>query len=133
IKMQSDYGSSALSQQAAAEWLESGMYDARLERLRSALRTRRDQALSALEKHFGGLATWKAPHGGFYIWLKLNASLAPRRLFDAALQAGLLINPGHLYDREANDRLRLSYAYAAPGELEEDISRLAKIVRSLLR
>lgn len=133
IKMQSDYGSSALSQQAAAEWLESGMYDARLERLRSALRTRRDQALSALEKHFGGLATWEAPHGGFYIWLKLNASLAPRRLFDAALQAGLLINPGHLYDREANDRLRLSYAYAAPGELEEGISRLAKIVRSLLR
>lgn len=131
IKMQSDYGSSALSQQAAAEWLASGMYDSHLEPLRDKLRLRRAAALEALERHFKDLAEWEIPAGGFYIWLKLHGSPTPRGLFDAALKAGILINPGHLYDREANDRLRLSYAYASAEELPAGIARLADIVRSL--
>lgn len=131
IKMQSDYGSSALSQHVAAEWLESGLYDRHLERLRSALRLRREAALDALERHFHDIAAWEAPQGGFYIWLNLHGSLSPRKVFDAALKAGLLINPGHLYDREAEGRLRLSYAYATAEELSKGIARLSEIVRSL--
>ncbi|MGG6313747.1 PLP-dependent aminotransferase family protein [Paenibacillus macerans] len=132
IKMQSDYGSSALSQQAAAEWLESGMYDVHLERLRSNLRLRRAAALEALERHFKDLAEWEMPRGGFYFWLKIHGSPTSRGLFDAALKAGILINPGHLYDREANDRFRLSYAYARADELSESIARLAELVRAFI-
>lgn len=131
IKMQSDYGSSALSQQVAAEWLESGLYDRHLERLRSALRLRREAALDALRRHFRDIAEWEAPRGGFFIWLNLQGSPSPRKVFDAALKAGLLINPGHLYDREAEGRLRLSYAYATADELTDGIARLSEIVRAL--
>ncbi|GJM84143.1 hypothetical protein HMSSN139_66390 [Paenibacillus sp. HMSSN-139] len=101
IKMQSDYGSSALSQQMAAEWLESGRYDRHLEQLRASLRLRREAALDALERHFRDIADWEVPRGGFYIWLKLHGSPSPRKVFDAALKSGILINPGHLYDPEA--------------------------------
>ncbi|MEF2966327.1 PLP-dependent aminotransferase family protein [Paenibacillus sp. M1] len=131
IKMQSDYGSSAFSQWIAAEWLGSGMYDEHMNELRDALRIRRQAALKALDKHFRGLAEWSVPGGGFYIWLKLKQAAAPRRLFDAALKQGILINPGHLYDREAGDRIRLSYSYAPLAELEPGIARLAEIVASL--
>lgn len=131
IKMQSDYGSSALSQQVAAEWLASGMYDRHVEELRSQLRYRRDKALSALQRHFAELASWQVPQGGFYIWMKLRNSPAPRKFFDAALKEDILINPGNLYDPVATDRIRLSYAYASPEQLEKGIARLAVIVRRL--
>lgn len=132
IKMQSDYGSSALSQQMAAEWLESGRYDLHLERLRAALRLRREAMLGALERHFRDIADWEVPRGGFYVWLKLHGSPSPRKVFDAALKAGLLVNPGHLYDREADGCLRLSYAYAKAEELSEGLARLSPIVRTLV-
>ncbi|MFL0555708.1 PLP-dependent aminotransferase family protein [Paenibacillus barengoltzii] len=131
IKMQSDYGSSALSQQMAAEWLGSGNYDRHLERLRAALHLRREAAVDALERHFRDIADWKVPQGGFYIWLNLHNSPSPRKIFDAALKAGLLVNPGHLYDRASGSHLRLSYAYATAEELKEGIARLSQIVRSL--
>lgn len=131
IKMQTDYGSSALSQSLAAKWLSGGLYDEHLERLRSALRVRRQIALRALELHFGDYAEWSFPRGGFYIWLKLKRTVTPRKLFDAALKQGILINPGHLYDREAEGRIRLSYAFASLEELEPGIGRLARIVASL--
>ncbi|WP_410771076.1 PLP-dependent aminotransferase family protein [Fontibacillus sp. BL9] len=132
IKMQSDYGSSAFSQRIAAEWLSSGMYDAHAENLRAKLRIRRQATLGFLQKYFGGgLADWSVPKGGFYIWLKLHRAAAPRKLFDAALKKGILINPGHLYDPEACNRIRLSYAFASLDELESGIARLADIVASL--
>ncbi|MCA1292460.1 PLP-dependent aminotransferase family protein [Paenibacillus sp. alder61] len=131
IKMQSDYGSSAISQRLAAEWLSSGLYDEHLDRLRGALRHRRRIALDALERHFTGLADWNVPAGGFYVWLRLRRAAAPRKLFDTALKQGILINPGHLYDREAGNCLRLSYSYASLEELEDGIARLAGIVAGL--
>lgn len=132
IKMQSDYGSSAFSQRLAAECLSSGMYEAHMESLRTKLRLRRQAALDSLQRHFGeGLAEWSIPNGGFYIWLKLNRTAAPRKLFDAALKQGILINPGHLYDPEAGNRIRISYAYASLDELESGLARLAEIVASL--
>ncbi|MGV2794739.1 aminotransferase class I/II-fold pyridoxal phosphate-dependent enzyme, partial [Clostridium perfringens] len=131
IKMQSDYGSSAISQWLAAEWLSSGLYDEHLDRLRGALRHRRRIALDALERHFTGLADWNVPAGGFYVWLRLRRAAAPRKLFDTALKQGILINPGHLYDREAGNCLRLSYSYASLEELEHGIARLAGIVAGL--
>ncbi|MNS67375.1 HTH-type transcriptional regulator NorG [compost metagenome] len=132
LKMQTDYGSSQLSQWAAREWLSSGMHEEHMDSLRSKLRARRDAAAAMLDRHFRDLAEWQLPTGGFYIWLKLYKAPAPRLLFEAALKEGILLNPGHLYDPEAVDCLRLSYAYARIADLERGISRLAAIIRQLI-
>ncbi|USB33697.1 PLP-dependent aminotransferase family protein [Paenibacillus sp. YPG26] len=131
LKMQTDYGSSQLSQWAAREWFSSGMHEEHMSSLRGMLRARRDAAAAMLDRHMGDLAEWQLPQGGFYIWLKLYNAPAPRLLFEAALKEGILLNPGHLYDPEAIDCLRLSYAYASMDELERGISRLAVIIRYL--
>ena len=49
--MQTDYGSSSLSQRFAAEWLSSGMYEKHLLKVRQDLKVRRNAALEAVEKH----------------------------------------------------------------------------------
>ncbi|MGN7458036.1 PLP-dependent aminotransferase family protein [Paenibacillus pasadenensis] len=130
VKMQSDYGSSSLSQHAVAEWLLSGEQERHLAFLRAELKARRDLALAALREHAADLADWSVPQGGFYIWLALRRPLPMPKLFDAALRAGLLVHPGEIYARGDRQHLRLSFAYAPPALLREGIRELAGLIRS---
>lgn len=133
IKMQTDYGASSLSQLAAARWLEGGYHEEHLQRLRPKLRGRRDFMLQLLSAHFAELASWHIPAGGFYIWLSLNRPVPQRRLFTAALRAGLLLNTGDLYDRNDSSHLRLSYAYASFAELASGLKILAEILKGFAK
>lgn len=131
LKMQNDYGSSTLSQWAAAEWFAGGYHEAHLLALRNHLRRRRDLAIAVLEENFQDLATWDIPQGGFYVWLKLSQPVSMRKLFNAALAANLLINPGNLYHPLSDTNLRLSYAYAALPDLQNGIKKLAEVIRAI--
>lgn len=130
VKMQVDYGASSLSQWALAELLAGGRYDDYLVSLRRELRERRDLALGILERNFKELAQWDRPSGGFYIWLRLKKQVNTDHLFHQAAEAGLLLNPGSIYDFAKNQALRLSYAYAEPAELETGLIRLAELLTS---
>ena len=98
--------------------------------LRGILRERRDRALDVLERHYRDLAVWNVPNGGFYIWLTLKNAAATEKLFESAAMAGILLNPGDMYDFARNGSLRLSYAYTTPDEFERAAIRLARIIRS---
>lgn len=129
IKMQTDYGSSALSQHLVAEWLASGQYAQHVAWLRHKLRERRDFTLSLLNQHFKGIAEWDVPQGGFYIWLKLNKPIVNRYLFQQAIKENILINPGFIYEPQNNSHLRVSYSYASKEQLAYGIETLAKIIQ----
>ncbi|MFC4101836.1 aminotransferase-like domain-containing protein [Paenibacillus xanthanilyticus] len=133
IKMQTDYGSSSFSQSIAAEWLTSSQYDDHMTELRAALRARRAHMHALLDRHLTGLAEWRMPTGGFYVWLRLNTGISATRLFQDALRHGILLNPGGIYDRTMGSFLRLSYAYASHAELADGIAGLASLIRSQVK
>ncbi len=133
IKMQTDYGSSALSQWAAAEWFSTGLYHEHLSDIREELRDRRDATIQTLNKHFKEIASWKVPKGGFYIWIHIIPNLSMHELFSKALKKGILLNPGYLYDYNGNQCLRISYSYASISEIKKGIALLATIVKQLLK
>ncbi len=85
-----------------------------------------------MDRWFKDIAAWEKPTGGFYIWVKLNNNINLSTLFDEALKEKLLLNPGHIYDFEDNNAIRLSYAYASEEELKHGIEKLSKIVKRLL-
>ncbi|KKO52364.1 MocR-like pyridoxine biosynthesis transcription factor PdxR [Paenibacillus sp. DMB20] len=128
IKMQTDYGSSSLSQHAVAEWLSSGRYENHLLHIRSELMKRRDFTIAMLERYFDGIAEWDIPQGGFYIWLRITRSVSIRPLFEQALKEGILLNPGNIYDRNDHQHLRVSYAYASYDQLEQGLIRLSGFI-----
>lgn len=133
IKMQNDYGSSSLSQWAAAEWFASGLYQKHLEEVRAQLRIRRAVAAHSLETHFSDIGTWQIPGGGFYIWLALRQPISMEKLFKKALSHGLLIHPGNIYDALSNRHLRLSYSYAPLPELENGLFLLSTLIKDLMK
>lgn len=127
VKMQTDYGASSVSQWLMTELLMSGDYDEYLAGLRRELRDRRDYTLDILEENFSGMASWDVPEGGFYIWLRFNRKLPVDKIFSDALKAGVLLNPGNIYDYGENNAIRISYAYAKPGELKKAMKILSNI------
>ncbi|MED4729366.1 PLP-dependent aminotransferase family protein [Aneurinibacillus migulanus] len=129
IKMQTDYGSGSISQRVAAEWLASGLYDQYLTSVREQLTIRKKVAIEALETYMSDVATWDVPDGGFFIWLKINAKLSTKELFNKALQKRILLNPGTIYAQESGLYVRLSYAYASLLEIREGIRQMAIIIQ----
>jgi len=110
-----------LSQLVFAEFLNSGMYDRYLRDLKAELRKRRDNAIATLNKYFKNIATWNVPIGGFYIWLTFNDDVEVDDLFERAIDVGILLNPGDIYDFKHNRSLRLSFAYVDCVEFSQAI------------
>ncbi|MCY8859129.1 PLP-dependent aminotransferase family protein [Bacillus atrophaeus] len=131
IKMQTDYGSSSLSQRVAAEWFTSGQYQKHLERVRHQLKIRRQFVTSALETNMKNAAVWTIPKGGFFIWLKILPSISMKLLYKKALTKGILLNLGSIYAQEKGNYIRLSYAYASLEDLQKGIYELSLMIKEL--
>ncbi|WP_214780595.1 PLP-dependent aminotransferase family protein [Exiguobacterium sp. s22] len=128
IKMQTDYGSSSISQHLVEKWIRSGVYQTFIEQTRIRLKERRDFVVELLNKYFTHIATWNIPSGGFYIWLELKGDVSITKLLHLALKDGILLNPGMVYDKLDQNHLRISYSYASKGELERGLRRVAELV-----
>ncbi len=132
IKMQTDYGSSGLSQWAAAEWLSQGHYEKHLTWIRGVLKQKRDAAVQFLKRYAGDIATWRIPAGGFYIWVTFHKPLPVSRFFHELLKQQVLVNPGSIYNGEERSSIRLSYSYASLADLETGIQAAADTARRLM-
>lgn len=133
IKMQSDYGSSSLSQRIATNWLSSGFYQEHVISVRKQLKIRRDVLIRWLEQYLLHLATWEVPQGGLFIWIRIKGVVSMRTLYSLALAKGVLLNPGHIYGQDEGQYIRLSYAYASLNDLEKGVYELSKIIQSLIK
>lgn len=132
IKMQTDYGSSSLSQLAVAKWFETGLYEENLDYLRKQLYKRRDVAINALEKYFKDIASFNIPIGGYFMWIEIKYPINMYKLFEEACKIGILMYPGHIYDTNLNQYLRISYSYASIPDLQKGIFELSKLVKKLI-
>jgi len=133
IKMQSDYGSSSLSQNIVAELFASGLYKEHNDLLRKKVKVRRDTALAALNEHFNKIATWNIPTGGYFIWLKLNQPISMYQFFVKALNRKVLVHPGDLYEFHLNQHIRISYSNATLEEISQGIKILSELVLEQLQ
>ncbi|HDX9636644.1 PLP-dependent aminotransferase family protein [Bacillus cereus group sp. MYBK108-2] len=131
IKMQTDYGSSSLSQRVAAEWINEGFYEEHVANVRMHLKERRQIMIRALNKYCADIASWDIPIGGFFIWLKVVHNIPMKKLFSEALSKGILLNPGRIYEEESDQYIRLSYGYASPEQMTNGIKLLSELIRKL--
>ena len=79
--MQSDYGSSILSQMVIYELLKNGDFDDHVNHLRSKLKEKRDYMIEILAEHFSQTANWTVPKGGFFIWVTFNENINIKQVF----------------------------------------------------
>jgi len=113
-----------LAQATVHEFVARGSLEPQVERLRAALKERRDAMVAALEKHFAG-ATWSRPEGGLFVWLELPGYPDGREILARA--EGVTAVDGTRFGA-VSSAFRLTFGCAAPDEIEAGIERLARAV-----
>ncbi|HVM68460.1 MAG TPA: PLP-dependent aminotransferase family protein [Gaiellaceae bacterium] len=117
-----------LGQATVEELFARGEFEPNLERIRDLLRVRRDAMLAALERDFGGRATWSRPEGGYFLWAELQTETEP--LLARAEEAGVsFVKGADFYPGAAGGgrAARLAFSYEAPSSIGEGVSLLASL------
>ncbi|HXR64861.1 MAG TPA: PLP-dependent aminotransferase family protein, partial [Ktedonobacteraceae bacterium] len=125
-------GANPLVAHMVAEYCRSGAWEPHVQRLRSLYKTRRDIALSALERFMPTDVAWTHPAGGFFLWLRLPEYAQAQEIKRLALQRGVTLTAGEGFFVEPTDGmhyLRLTYSCASPEQIEAGIHILAQIIR----
>jgi len=128
VRMQTDYGASSLSQLVLAEILADPEYDVYQANFRAVLAKKATTAQQILHHYWDDFATWQAPTGGFYLWIRLADCINISKLFDLATTHNVLFNPGSIYDFQPNQYIRLSFAYESSERFERGIQILTKLI-----
>ena len=89
-------------------------------------------SVPALAEQFGTAAEFGDPAGGIYLWIKLPEQVDTVKLAQAALKAGVSINPGPEWSSNkayAKNRMRLCFANPDPETIKEGVAVLAEVCR----
>jgi 2-aminoadipate transaminase len=114
-------------QRVVAAFLERGMLDRHLDRLRAEYRERKVVMQRSLQRHLGDVeARWTDPDGGFFLWLTLAEDVDTQALFEIALAEGVAYIPGPAFSPSGRftNALRLCFASTAAERTDLGVRRL---------
>jgi DNA-binding transcriptional MocR family regulator len=117
---------------AAAAYLDLGLMNGHIERLRTTYRERRDALLEATARFLPTDCRWTVPGGGFFLWLQLPEGCDSSALLPFAEQAGVSYVPGTRFCTGGGGErhLRLSFSLLSAAELAEGARRLGEAIHS---
>jgi 2-aminoadipate transaminase len=135
LPLKTDAGSGALEQMVLGEFC-TRHFSEHVPKLTRALRAKLDTLMEALAEHFGTAAEFDAPKGGIFLWVKLPDVVDTIKLGQAALAAGVAINPGPDWSTNkayGKSRLRLCFANPSVEAIREGVGVLAEVCRREFR
>jgi len=131
LALKTDAGSGALEQMVLAEYC-APHFASHVPKLTRGLRAKLDALMEALNEQFGTAAEFAAPEGGIFLWVKLPDNVDTLKLYQAALAAGVSINPGPEWSTDkaySGCRMRLCFASPSEQQLREGVAVLADVCR----
>ena len=131
LAMKTDAGSGALEQMVLAEYCTSH-FSKHVPELRKSLRAKLETLMESLREQFGNAVEFEDPKGGIFLWVKLPDHVDAMKLYQAALGANVVINPGPEWSvnkARAKSRLRLCFASLSHEEINQGVAALAEVVR----
>jgi DNA-binding transcriptional MocR family regulator len=112
-----------LGQATVFEFVDRGLFEPNLERVRGLLGARRDAMLAAFDRELPSVRITR-PDGGYFLWAELGGVDAGE-LLARAEEAGVTFVKGTDFGGEP-DTLRLAYSFVSPDEIAEGVSLLAR-------
>jgi 2-aminoadipate transaminase len=131
LGLKQDAGSGALEQMVLAEFCAQH-FATHVPKLNEALHAKLQVLREALAEQFGTAAEFGDPAGGIYLWIKLPEQVDTQKLAQAALAAGVSLNPGPEWSTDkaySKNRLRLCFANPEPETIREGVAVLAEVCR----
>jgi 2-aminoadipate transaminase len=131
LALKTDAGSGALEQMVLAEYC-APHFATHVPRLTRGLRAKLDALMEALNEQFGTSAEFEEAKGGIFLWVKLPDIVDTLKLYQAALSAGVAVNPGPEWSTDkaySKSRLRLCFASPSVEQIREGVAVLADVCR----
>jgi 2-aminoadipate transaminase len=116
-----------LDQRVVHESIVRGVLARQAAPLRKLYQLRRDVMEQTLRAQFGDRMTWIQPKGGFFLWAKLPDGHECEALLAKAMEQGVIFVIGNAFcvDGSGHDRIRLSFSWPTPDQIQEGARRLA--------
>src|SRR4030088_8071 len=131
LALKTDAGSGALEQKGLGGYC-APHFTSHVPKLTRGLRAKLDTLMEALNEQFGTSAEFEDPRGGIFLWVKLPDHVDTLKLYQAALAAGVAINPGPQWSVDkayGRSRLRLCFASPSHEQIREGVAVLAEVCR----
>lgn len=120
-----------VAQSIVHQFCASGRVEDSVRTVSRALAERVEALTKALGEHLPG-ARFKAPDGGYFMWVELPEGTDVAALFDRAGEHGVTFVKGTDFLLEGGENtMRLAYSGVTPAEIEEGVKRLAAAYREL--
>ncbi|HEY3557791.1 MAG TPA: PLP-dependent aminotransferase family protein [Kribbella sp.] len=121
------------AQRLLAGFLRGGHLAEHLVRQRAEYKGRKEAMHAALTEHFGDIARWTDPEGGFFLWVTLENGIDTEELFELALAEGVAFIPGPAFSPGGRftDAFRLCFASTNPERIHEGVARLRRAADKL--
>ncbi|RRD56854.1 PLP-dependent aminotransferase family protein [Comamonadaceae bacterium OH2545_COT-014] len=135
-KQAADLHTPGFNQRVVMEVLQDGFLDRHVPAIRARYHAQRDAMLAALSQRLDGLGVqWNQPAGGMFLWLRLPQTLDAQALLPQAVDAGMAYVPGAPFYARTPERhtLRLSFATAAPAQIDAGMAALGQVLRQALK
>lgn len=131
LALKTDAGSGALEQMVLAEYC-APHFTTHVQKATQGLRAKLETLMDALDEQFGTAAEFADPKGGIFLWVKLPDHVDTLKLYQAALAAGVAINPGPEWSTDkaySSSRLRLCFASPSHEQIRDGVAVLAEVCR----
>jgi 2-aminoadipate transaminase len=135
LRQTMDTCANALAQAIVADLLESGAFDAHVERLRSLYPRRRDAMDAALAAGFEGVdgVAWTRAEGGMFTWVTLPDGIDGDAVLDAAMRRGVAVVPGSAFDEQrTREAVRLCFSAVDEAAIAVAVPGLCAAVRDVM-
>jgi DNA-binding transcriptional MocR family regulator len=132
LKFTGSTATPTLSQQAVAEFLESGGYDHHLRSIRREYASNVNLLSQAVTRYFPPETRVTRPSGGFVLWVQLPENVDSLELYKLALKNNITITPGYLFSptNQFSNFIRLNAAvWSYP--IERAVERLGEMVADM--
>lgn len=129
-KTLADLGNPLLTQKAILTVMRSNHLARQLEKLRLALKKRRDATLKVLRDCAPDGVSWVKPRGGFNIWVSCPPWVNTNDILREAEQRGIHFMPGSVcFPGEPEyHHLRISFSYVGEKQLEQGMADLCSLL-----
>jgi DNA-binding transcriptional MocR family regulator len=131
LKYISNFYTNGILQDSIGRFLETGLYNSHLKKMKTALQQNLARYMNSINKHFTDDIKIATPQGGMSIWMELPAYINSQILQRQALAEGIGICPGHVFSasKRYNNYIRINYCLIWNPRVDKYLEKLARLIK----
>lgn len=134
IKQSTDLCAPVFDQFIAARYIEKGLYDVNIEKIKLNYKKKRDNMIAAFKEFMPEGVTWTQPDGGLFLFVTLPEGYDASELFKLAIEENVAFVVGEAFfcDGSGKNTLRINFSFVEETRATEGIRRLSVAIRKLM-